>query len=284
MSRFVRPGHPYLAGAPLLFAHRGGAHLAPENSIEAFRSAVDVWGADVLEMDVHATRDGELVVIHDETVDRTTDGTGPVAELTWDELRELDAGYAFVDLEGRHSFRDRGVRIPRFVEVLDSFPVVRLNVDAKNPAVAPRLVELVTESGQEHRVLLASEHEEGRAARFGYRGPTSATRRQIQLFYILHHLPLGAGYCPRVEALQIPYWWEGRQVTTPRLVRAAHRRNIAVHVWTIDDPDLMRTLLGWGVDAIQTDRPDLLARVLHEETGRALPEGHRSADQAPEAS
>ncbi len=284
MIRRPRPGHPYLAGAPLLFAHRGGAKLAPENTLEAFRISVESWRADVREMDVRGTRDGELVVLHDPTVDRTTDGAGRVVDLTWGELKELDAGHRFLDLEGRPSFRGIGVRIPRFIEVLQAFPGVRLNVDAKDPSVAPQLLSLVREMGAQHRVLLASEHEAGRADRLGYEGPTSATRRQIRLFYLLHRLPGGAAYTPRVDALQIPYRWEGRQVTTPGLIGEAHRRNIPVHVWTVDEPEVMRKLLTWRADGIQTDRPDLLAKVLHEQAGRPLPPALRDEDGSlPEA-
>lgn len=270
-----RPGHPYLAGAPLHFAHRGGAALAPENTMEAFRSAVDDWGADVLELDVHRTRDGELVVIHDPTVDRTTGGSGAISRMDWAEVRELDAGHHFTDPGGDHSFRGRGVHVPRLEELLEALPDTRLNIDAKGPDAARPLMEMVLRHGAEHRVLLASEHEAGRADRMGYVGPVSATRRQLTRFYVLHRLPGGGPYTPRTDALQAPYEWDGRQVTTPRFIREAHRRNLPVHVWTIDDPVLMRTLLRWGADAIQTDRPDLLARVLHEETGRPLPPAAR---------
>ncbi|MEX0935893.1 MAG: glycerophosphodiester phosphodiesterase [Gemmatimonadota bacterium] len=276
MSR-SRPGHPFLAGAPLLYAHRGGAALAPENTLAAFRSAVEMWGADVLEMDVRRTRDGRLVVIHDARVDRTTDGSGPVSHLTLRELQELDAGFQFRDLDGRPSYRGTGVRIPLFRDVLRALPGVRMNVDAKDPGVAPDLVALVREEGARDRVLLACEHESGRAARFGYEGATSATRRQIRRFYLLHRWPGGGLYTPSVDALQVPFVWEGRQVTTPRFIREAHRRNIPVHVWTIDDPAVMRTLLAWGADGIQTDRPDILARVLHEVTGRPPPPGLRGS-------
>ncbi|TVP47333.1 MAG: hypothetical protein EA350_05680, partial [Gemmatimonadales bacterium] len=109
----------------------------------------------------------------------------------------------------------------------------------------------------------------------GYRGPVSASRRQITKFYLSHKLPLGGPYTPRTDALQVPWRWKGRQVTTERFIREAHRRNLPVHVWTVDDPETMRTLLRWGADGIQTDRPDLLARVLRQETGRPLPPGAR---------
>jgi glycerophosphoryl diester phosphodiesterase len=260
----------------LLFSHRGGAKLVPENTLEAFRSSVDLWDADVLEMDVHRTRDGELVVIHDPTVDRTTDGFGPVAEMSWRKLSRLDAGYRFLDPAGRPSFRDRGIHIPRFIDVLRALPDTRMNVDSKDPEVASELIALLRSEGQTHRVLLASEGEEGRADRLGYEGPVSATKRQLKLFVASHRLPWGGPYTPPVDALQIPYVWEGRQITTPRLIREAHRRNLAVHVWVVDEPEVMRELIVWGADAVQTDRPDLLARVLHEEVGRPLPPGLRT--------
>jgi glycerophosphoryl diester phosphodiesterase len=266
-----------MAGRPLLFAHRGGAKLAPENTLEAFEHAVDEWGADILEMDVRRTKDGALVVIHDHTVDRTTDGSGVVEEMTLAQVQALDAGYRFVDLDGRASFRGRGVRIPLFEEVLLRLPGARLNVDAKSPGSTATLIDTVRRAKAERRVLLASILEEGRAARFGYQGPTSATRRQLRLFHYLHRLPWGAGYTPSTDALQVPYEWEGTRVTTPRLLREAHRRNLPVHVWTVDDPALMRTLVEWGVDGIQTDRPDVLSRVLHETVGRPLPPGHARA-------
>jgi len=268
-----RPGHPFMAGSPLFFAHRGGASLAPENTMAAFRSAVDTWGVDVLEMDVHVTSDGELVVIHDPTVDRTTDGEGAVRDLTFAEIQELDAGSRFLNLDGNPSFRGLGVRIPRFAEVLDAFPGVRMNVDSKGPGATSRLMSIIRSAAAEQRVLLASVHEQGRADRLGYLGPTSATRRQLRVFFYLHRLPNGGPYTPRTGALQVPFRWKGRQITTPRLIREAHRRNLPVHVWTVDEEDTMRTLLRWRVDGIQTDRPDRLARVLHEEAGRPTPPG-----------
>src|SRR5512140_3306235 len=97
-----------LAGAPLLVAHRGGGGLAPENTLPAFLSARDDWGADMIELDVHLTADGQVVVIHDPTVDRTTDGSGPVATKTLAELRELDAGYRFNTAGRKYAFRRRG--------------------------------------------------------------------------------------------------------------------------------------------------------------------------------
>ena len=266
-----RSGHPYLAGAPLFIAHRGGAALAPENTMAAFTAAVDQWDADVLEMDVRRTADGKVVVIHDATVDRTCDGSGAVRELPWSEVRTFDAGHRFRDLAGEPAFRGRGVCIPLLDEVLESFPGTRINVEAKTPEVAPLLVETILRHAAQHRVLMAAELEGARPSRYGYPGPHGASRRQIRLFYLLHHRRLGFLYTPRADALQVPDAWMGKRVVTPRFVREAHRRNIPVHVWTIDEPADMRRLLSWGVDGIQSDRLDRLARVLVEETGRPPP-------------
>lgn len=282
-----RPGRPYLAGAPLLVAHRGGAKLAPENTLAAFRGAVDDWGADMLELDVRLSRDGEVMVIHDATVDRTTDGSGRVAELTRDELQSLDAGHNFLDPSGEPSFRGAGVTIPTLDELLDACPDVWLNVEAKEAHVAAPLVELVRRRGETHRVLVAAEHEANRASVLGYEGPWGASRRHCILFWLAHHLPGGGPYTPPVDVLQIPELWKGVRVLTPRLVREAQRRNIPVHVWTVDDPNDMRRLLEWGVDAIQSDRPDFLSQVLVEQAGRPLPPCRRraapSAQSAPAA-
>ena len=131
-----RPGRPYLAGAPMLVAHRGGSLIAPENTLVAFRSAVETWWADMLEMDAHLTRDGQVVVIHDPTVDRTTDGTGRVADLTLREIQALDAGYRFLDGAGAYPFRGKGAVVPTLEEVLVAFPNVWVNVECKCPEVA----------------------------------------------------------------------------------------------------------------------------------------------------
>jgi len=264
-----RPGRPYLAGAPQLVAHRGGGKLAPENTIAAFRQAMDAWAADMLEMDVHLTRDGEVVVIHDPTVDRTTDGSGAVVDLTLEELQSLDAGYRFVDLDGEHSFRGRGITVPTLDEVMDACPGVWLNIEIKAGAAAGPLVALLRRRGEQHRVLVAAELERTRREARGYEGPWGASRRDCLLFIALHRLP--GLYTPDADIFQVPESWKGWRVVTPRLIEAAHRRNIPVQVWTVDDPADMRRLLEWGVDGIQTDRPDLLSDLLVEMFGRPLP-------------
>ncbi len=272
-----RPGCPYLAGRPQFVAHRGGAKLAPENTLVAFESAVTDWGVDMLELDVRLSADGHVMVVHDETVDRTTDGVGPVSGKTLSELRELDAGYRFVDLQGRRPFRGRGVRIPTLEEVLEACPHVWVNVEAKERAVARPLVDMILRRGEQHRVLVTAELERNRRDVSDYPGPWGASRRDCLLFLFLGRLPGGSAYTPRVDVFQVPERYRGVRILTPRLIEQAHRRNIPVHIWTVDDPRDMRRLLSWGVDAIQTDRLDLLSEVLVAEWGRPLPPRARRA-------
>jgi glycerophosphoryl diester phosphodiesterase len=265
-----RPGKAYLAGSPLLIAHRGGAKLAPENTLEAFSSAIEDWGADMLELDVRTTRDNELVVIHDETVDRTCDGSGKVRDLPWTEIAAMDAGFHFIDPHGRRSFRGRGVRIPRFEEVLEALPATRLNVEAKDRWSAEALVRIIRRHAAEQRVLVAAEWEGNRRRVRAYSGPWGASRRHIAVFLLLVHTPLGPLFTPGCDVLQVPENHKGLRILTRKFIREAHKRNLPIHVWTVDDPDDMRRLLEWGVDGIQSDRPDLLAGVLTEHAGRPV--------------
>lgn len=257
----------------MLVAHRGGGLLAPENTMAAFRGARDRWWADMLELDARLTRDGHVVVIHDATVDRTTDGTGLVAGLSLREIQSLDAGYRFVDLRGGHSFRARGVVIPTLEEVLVTFSDVWINVECKEPAVASPLADLVARLDAQDRVLVAGEHEASRRGAAGYPGPWGASLRQAFLFWALQRLPGGSPYTPAADILQVPERWKGLRVVTPRFIREAHRLNLPVQVWTVNGEEDMRRLLSWGVDGVQTDRPDLLARVLTEVAGRPVPPG-----------
>ncbi len=273
-----RPGHVYLAGAPMFVAHRGGSRLAPENTMDAFRSAVEEWGVDMLETDAHLTRDGEVVLIHDATVDRTCDGTGPIRDMSLAEVQRLDAGYRFRDLEGRHSFRGRGVRVPRLAEVLEAFPRVRINVETKTREVAVPVVDLVRASGAEQRVLVAAEFDRDRQPVRGYPGPWGTSRRQVMAFWAAVQMGIWGAYTPGGDVLQVPESWRGFRVVSRGFIQAAHARNIPVQVWTVDEEADMRRLLDWGVDGIQTDRPDVLARVLMEVAGRPAPPIWTSAD------
>jgi glycerophosphoryl diester phosphodiesterase len=269
--------HPLFARAPnhpLVIAHRGGMHLWPENTLYAFGEAAAL-GADMLEMDLRTTADGAIVVLHDPTVDRTTDGTGDVRRFTLAQLRDLDAGYRWTPDGGRtHPYRGRGLRIPTLEEVLTALPDARLNLEIKqtDPPMAEALCALLRAHRSPTRSLVASFHETA-IQQFRRACPevaTSATAAEARNFAALQLLP-APPYVPPAQALQMPERLGAVPVITAPLVRAAHRSNLQVHAFTVNDTAAMRRLLELGVDGIVTDRPDLMLRLLGREPGRVPP-------------
>jgi glycerophosphoryl diester phosphodiesterase len=254
---------------PANFAHRGAAARAPENTLEAFRLAVEA-GAGGLELDVHLTRDGEVVVIHDATVDRVTDGSGAVAGMTPEEVRRLDAGNSFSPDGGQtFPYRGRGVRIPTLAEVYEEFPDTCVNADIKEarPGTEKAVLRVIQDAAAEGRTLVAStDHAVLRRFRkvSGGRISTGASRREIAAFYVLSRLHLEALLNPAYEALQAPVEHQGIKLVTPRFLKAAHSRGVRVDVWTINDTAEMRRLLDLGVDVIMTDYPEVLESLLQE--------------------
>jgi glycerophosphoryl diester phosphodiesterase len=253
------------SGRVWVIAHRGGAGLAPENTMVAFRNAVSM-GVDMLEMDVHMTGDGHIVVIHDDTVDRTTDGVGRIEEMTLEEVKELDAGYRFTPDGGMsYPYRGKGVTIPTLNEVLSAFPDARMSIEIKpdDIAVADKTVSLVKAHGAEGRVLLVSFHNDvvHRVRALAPEIVTGASRKEMYLFWGMTKLRLWRLYRPVPDVLQLPESWKGQQVVTPTIVGAAHKLGMKVQVWTVDDPAEMRKLIDEGVDGIITDRPDLMLKL-----------------------
>ncbi len=258
---FFKVGH-----RPLVIAHRGGAGLAPENTMPAFLNAYRM-GVDVLEMDVHLTKDGHLVVIHDSTVDRTTNGHGKVRDMTLAEIKSLDAGYRFTKDGGKtFPFRGKGITIPTLDEVMSAFPDARLNIEIKpdDEAAADKLAALVKAHHAENRVLVLSFHSKP-LARFRYLMPnvaTAASKSEIKLFWLMDKLYMWRIFRPKPDALQIPLKWGKYRIYSPGLVRDAHKMGMQVHVWTVDDQQEMKRLIGQGVDGIITNRPDLLLELV----------------------
>jgi glycerophosphoryl diester phosphodiesterase len=277
-----RPGHRYLAGGPLLLAHRGGSRLAPENTLYAFQRALDWWRSDLLEIDVQPTRDGDAVVIHDPTVDRTTDGAGPVSSFTVSELKALDAGYRFTpDGGATFPYRGMGIGLSTIREVLEALPDARINIEIKDGRAQQAVWDAVHDLHAVHRVLIAAGDRNNRSRFRTYPGPVSAGKQDVVAFYALHKAHAVRLWTPTVDVFQIPEILEGRRVMDRRMVKELQARNVAVHVWTIDDETDLRRLLEWGVDGIVTDRPDRLARVLHETHGRSLPPGPPPGEPDP---
>ena len=271
LALFARPAppHPFFAApqpATLVIAHRGGAELRPENTLEAFRHAASI-GADVLELDVQRTADGTLVCMHDTTVDRTTNGRGRVESLTLSELKQLDAGHRWSADGGRtHPFRGKGIRVPALEEVLAQFPKARMIIEMKHagPELAQPLCSLIRRFGTPQARLVASMNPEAVIA-FRRACPeiaTAMTSGEARTFYGIHLLRLERIYSPPVQALLIPDRIGGETIPTRRLIEAAQRRGLSVHVWTITGEERMRELLQIGVRGMITDRPDLLLRLL----------------------
>ncbi|MCA9977528.1 MAG: glycerophosphodiester phosphodiesterase [Anaerolineales bacterium] len=265
--------HPFFAGqsGPMVIAHQGGEELRPSNTMIAFQHAVDL-GVDVLEMDIHMTQDGIIVVMHDATVDRTTDGSGAIQEMTFAEIETLDAGYYWTDDDGAtYPYRGQGIRVPALAEVLQAFPDIPLNIEIKQaePSIVVPFCDLLREYGMAEQVLVPSFDAETIAAMRATcpEVATSLVRPEVTQFWILNVLGLSAAFRAPGEAIQVPERSTlpvlGEvQVVTERFVRNAHRHHVAVHVWTIDETDDMARLLDLGVDGLITDRPDRMLTLL----------------------
>ena len=278
VALILRKGRKRTVGGewPVNLAHRGASALAPENTIEAFRLAVEE-GAGGLELDVHMTRDGHIVVIHDATVDRTTNGSGAVSEMTLHEICGFDAGYHF-SLDGgpTRPYRGRGVRVPTLGQVLEEFPEVAVNIEIKapTPGIEETVLEVLRGANASGRTLVVSTpHAIVKRFRKISAGliSTGASRWEIGVFYISSRLHLERLVRPFYDALQVPVRHRGMLIVTPHFIRAAHARDVRVDVWTINQADEMRRLLDLGVDVIMTDRPGTLAGVLENRSSTLRP-------------
>lgn len=246
-----------LLDGPVAIAHRGSRLLWPENTMVAFQGAVSL-GFRWLETDLHLASDGEVMCIHDDTVDRTTDGTGPVASLTRRELERLDAGRAMTGFEGA------GHGVPGLDEVLLSFPDVNLVVDLKQDRLEKPLLALLRRLGAADRVVVGS-FSDRRLRRLRRIGGGNVLTSAGPLAVGVVRLLSTVGRVPRVaDALQIPERIGIVRLVDPRLVAGAKAAGMAVHVWTVNQPEDMHRLLEWGVTGIVTDRPDLLKQVMIE--------------------
>jgi glycerophosphoryl diester phosphodiesterase len=256
---------------PLVMAHRGGAGLWPENTMYGFERAVAL-GVDVLETEIQSTADNILVLMHDSTVDRTTNGSGPISALTLEELKTLDAGYNWTSDGGQtFPFRGSGITVPTLEEVFTALPTVRINIDIKQekPSLLESLCKTFRTLGMVDRVMVASFS--SKVLKAFRRGcpevTTSAGTGEVALFFVMNLVFLGAVYRPACQAFQVPEYSSGLRVLTKRFVKTAHRLNLAVHVWTINETTDMQRLLELGVDGIITDYPDRLISLLRETGG-----------------
>lgn len=240
---------------PRVIAHRGASGAYPENTLPAFRAA-HAAGAPYLELDVHMTRDGEVLVIHDHDLRRVADHDGVVAELSLAAVAAADAGRNFT-VDGVHyPFRGQGIRVPTLREVFAGFPEQRFVVEIKQtaPSLVRPLLEIVERHAMRRRVLIASEHQEplDEVRALAPSIPTSFSSEEVGRF-TMSLAPDAPTYVPHGAALQIPPEHLSWKLVTPESVAAAHRMGVEVHVWTVNDETAMRELLAMGVDGIITD-------------------------------
>lgn len=258
----------FLAAGPHVHAHAGGDHLWPGNTMIAFRGAAEL-GVDVLELDTQITADGVIVVIHDDTVDRTTNGSGRVDAMTLEQIQALDAAWNWREPDGVFGFspwREQGVIVPTLREVLEEFPHLGVNIDMKSddPRVPAATCDLIRETGREHSVMVAS-FVQSNLREFRRLCPevaTSAGPDEVRDFLIMSVLGLGRTTSPAADAFQVPVSRDGIPVVIWPLVRSLAERNVILDVWTINDEAEMRRLFDLGVNGIITDRPDIALRLL----------------------
>ena len=259
---------------PYILAHQGGALLAPPNTLAAFDQAASL-GVDFLDIDVHMTKDGSLVGIHDSTVDATTNGHGRVDFYRLSELQHLDAGYWFKDLQGKYSYRGTGVSIPTLEDVFRHYaPQCYLHFEIKDayPKNEPFRIEeqlwaLIQTYHMEKRVIVGS-FEQSIVDRFKHlsRGQVvvGAGEAEITQFVLAHKLHLHGLYRRKSNLLELPLASHGLNLKDRKLIAGAHRLGMQIYYWTIDDIPTMKELLELGVDGIFTNRPDLLKAVIQE--------------------
>jgi glycerophosphoryl diester phosphodiesterase len=261
----------------IVYAHRGGAKLRPENTLLAFDHGLAL-GADGLELDVHLSRDGVVVVHHDATLERTTNGRGPLAALTADDLSRLDAGHNFgppspldrrtasADEVALRPYRGLAGGVPRLEGVLRRYPAAQLIIELKvnDPELAHRTIDAIRQANAVHRVALGSFGTRvlraARAYEPAIRTGSSQEETRLALYRSWVRWPVRR---PSYQEYQVPELAGRTRVVSPRFVRYAHDAGLAVKVWTVNEAADMRRLLDWGVDAIISDRPDVAVSVVH---------------------
>jgi glycerophosphoryl diester phosphodiesterase len=270
------PTHAYFARfahQPLVIAHADdtGQGLWPGNTMTYLEGAAAL-GVDILEVDAHMTRDGVLVLMHDDTVDRTTNGKGRIRDLTLAELRALEVAHHWTQDGTTYPYRGQGLRVPTLEEAFRRFPSYPMLVEIKqaSPSMAEPLCRMIRAHGKEQTVLVASFQDEAMAE---FRAAcaavaTSAAPDEIKRFVALDKAWLAGAVSPDYLAFQVPITYHGITVVTPAFVAGARQRGVQVHVWTINEPEVMQRLLDMDVDGILTDRPDILMRLVGRPTSR----------------
>jgi glycerophosphoryl diester phosphodiesterase len=263
-----QPWFEHFDSYPLVIAHADdtGQGLWPGNTM-TFLEGVAGLGVDVLEMDAHMTRDGHIVLIHDDTVDRTTNSTGRVSDFTLAELRELEvAGNWTQDGGATYPYKGQGLKIPTVEEVFQRFPGYPMVIEIKqeSPSMAEPFCNLMRQYNMSEKVLVPSFSDQA-ISEFRAACPevaTAASSDEVRSFVIANFLLATNLLSPAYQAFQIPEASGSIPVVIPHFVNSAHDHNLQVHIWTINEKADMRRFVEMGVDGIMTDRPDVLLELL----------------------
>ena len=253
---------------PRVFGHRGSAGTVPENTLESFRAAVAA-GVQYLEFDIHMTRDGDVVVAHDDHLNRMCGLDRRIQEMTYAEVAEADAGRMFTLDDSTFPFRDKGIRVPRLADVLAAFPKLRMIVEVKQvaPSVVAPALKLIDRAGMRRNVMVASEHQLplDEIRKLAPEIPTNFSYAESGQFFQAM-AARDSGYRAPGDAIQISHFYENWELVTPESVEFAHSVGVEMHVWTVNEEAEMHQLLDAGVDGLITDYP---RRALDLVRGRA---------------
>lgn len=254
-------------------AHRGGAALAPEETLEAFAKSEEA-GADMFEYDVHITKDGHLIASHDATVDRITTGTGYINDLTLTEIKALDAGEKFVDVNGESPYKGQGVQLATVEEIFLLFPHKRAVIELKDTnrpelyeAMNQEIWRLIQQYNMEDKVIIASfDHKINQRFKEISNGQVAIGAGESEATSYLTRMILRLNGIAHTDAqaFQLPTTQHGLDLTQKNIINGSRQRGLDVYYWTINDEETMRDLIAKGVDGIMTDNPELLEKVLNE--------------------
>ncbi len=267
--------HPFFRRPVLLGAHRGGMYWRPENTLVAYRDAAAQWPEIVLEGDARLTADGAVALLHDETVDRTTDGVGAVAEMTLAEVQRLDAGYWFTpDGGASYPYRGRGIRVPTLREALDTAPGHRFLIEIKGgPEMAEAVLGVIAEAQAEDHVLLGAFDEAtmDRVRRLAPTLPRCFSMVSAMEMLTAYRAGNWSAYAPKDDVLTLGPAHLKQFGITPSLIAVIREKGVRVQLYDINTPREMRSALAMGVDGILTGFPERLAAMIDEASGNIAP-------------
>lgn len=253
----------------LVIAHRGGMYLYPENTMLAFDNSVKL-GVDALELDIHITKDDILVINHDNTINRTSNGKGFISNFTYKELLNYNFGYRFKNIHGKYPYRDKYIPIPKLKDLFIKHNNMNMLIDIKNNGTlgykaSKQLKKLIYRYNMKDKVVIGSFNND---TIYYFREitknniNTSASTNETLKFIIFNKLFLNSFNTIVYSTLQIPYKKGCLSLDKKSIINSAHRKNIKVYYWTINDRKEMKKLIKLGSDGIITDRPDILISIL----------------------